>query len=206
MYQSNIYKKNDFTRKSSSGFGLIELLVSISVMLLVTSMVMSQQNAFNGTVLLRSQAYEVALQARDTQLRAVSAIGDGTGSFREVYGLHFSSELGDNGGYKVFKDADDDLYFDAGEEFGQQGALDPRFIISEIRAVEDNGSDSVLSNVSVVFERPNFDARFYSAGGVPVASDPDLIEIDIRLKNTSGGALGEVRTMEITKAGQIAVQ
>ncbi len=67
---------------ATRGFGLIELLVSISLMVLVLAIVLVQQTAFNGSVLLRSQAFEIALQIREVQLNAVSvaaATDAGTG-------------------------------------------------------------------------------------------------------------------------------
>ena len=56
-----------------NGFGLVELLVSISIMLLVTMVVLVNHESFNNGALLRSQAYEVALRLREVQLSAVGA-------------------------------------------------------------------------------------------------------------------------------------
>ncbi len=187
-------------RQAVAGFGLIELLVSISIMALVSSVIFIRQSSFNGAVLLRSQAYEIALQAREVQLYAVSAIGD-TGSFRDRYGLYFNTTSPNNTTYNVFRDSDDDEFYDVNEQFGIQGRLDRRF---EIRAVRTVGGAAITgTELVVLFERPNFDARFYDSTGELLS---DRVEIDIALIGESGTGPGVVRTLEITSTGQIAVQ
>lgn len=185
---------------AQAGFSLIELMVSIGIMVIVMAVIMVRQTSFNGAVLLRSEAYKVALNLRDVQLSAVSAVGN-SGDFRELYGAHFTASSPANEFYQIFKDADNDGFYDSGEEFGAQGVLDSRFIIREIRV------DGVLYNspqgLSVVFERPNFDAMFYGSGG-PVSATS--VQIDVARKAATGNGLGDLRTIEITSAGQIAVQ
>lgn len=194
---SSILRSKD-TPIAQRGFGLIELLVSISIMVIIASVVLVRQSSFNGAVLLRSQAYEIALQLRDAQLNAVSATGQG-GAFRSIIGVHFDTT--NPGTYRVFRDADDDSFYDAAEEFGQQGLMDPRFAIDEIRA---DGSVITSTDLSVVFERPNFDAEFFEGPGSDIAAA--TIEIDIRLVGSTGSGPGDVRTVEVTSAGQVAVQ
>lgn len=185
----NIYSKSKNTLKFSLGFSLVEMMVSISILVLVMTVILARQDAFDNAVLLRNQAYSIALEAREVQLYSVSVTGEGS-NFRSTFGLHFDTT--DGSVYKIFKDNDDDFYYDADEEFGQQGVLDPRFTIGAIRV--DGTPKSALS---VVFERPNFDAHFYDSGGV---LDNEKVEIDVRLVGTT-----EVRTIEITRTGQISV-
>jgi len=187
------------SKTRQSGFGLVELLVSISIITIVSGIVLSRHSAFNGAVLLRSQAYEIALTARELQLNAVSASGV-SGQFRTVLGIHFDTATTTDGLYRVFRDADNDGFYDTGEASGQQGKLDPRFEIKAIRAVGDTITGSA---VSIVFERPNFDARFFDSSGEISAS---RIEIDVARRDTTGSTPDVVRTLEITATGQIAVQ
>ncbi len=182
------------------GFGIIELLVSISIMVLVSSVILVRQNSFNSAVLLRSQSYEIALAAREVQLNAVS-VNDVTGDFRSLLGLHF--DLDENQKYRIFRDADNDGFFDGTEAFGKQGSLDDRFEIRAIRVNRNSGGTVSASEVSAVFERPNFDARFFSATG---EIDAASIEIDIGKRNVQSGGDDSIRTVEITSTGQIAVQ
>lgn len=166
-------------------------------MAIVSSIILVRQNSFNGGVLLRSQAYEIALAAREVQLRAVSAVGV-AGDFRTLQGLHF--DTGNNDTYRIFRDADNDGFFDTAESLGQQGVLDDRF---EIRAIRTLGDSYVGTGISIVFERPNFDARFFDSSGEINASS---VEIDIARRGVSGSTPDVVRTLEITSTGQIIVQ
>lgn len=188
---------NNF-RKISLGFGLIEMMVSISIMILVISVVMANHNAFNGAVLLRSQAYDVALQVREVQLGAIGTMGQ-TSGFRTPYGVSFTEG---QAFYLPFIDNDINInyLYDGGEEYGKRGNLDKRFVIDEIRLINPNSSPSSLS---VTFERPNFDAKFNTGTGVINASSA---EIDVRVVGSSGTGSGKIRTVEILRTGQISVK
>ncbi|MCA9358723.1 prepilin-type N-terminal cleavage/methylation domain-containing protein [Candidatus Kaiserbacteria bacterium] len=195
-----LHKVNNQKQKqiNQSGFGLVELMVSISIMVIVASIIMTKQSAFNGSVLLRSQAYEVAFDLREVQLSAVSAAGN-TGVFRSVLGVHF--DTANAGHYAIFKDADADGFYDSGEEYGIQGALDSRFEVRSLRAV---GAAITGNDVSVVFVRPNFDARFFDSSGTEI--NASSIEIDIARIGFTGTGPDVLRTVEVTSTGQIAVK
>jgi prepilin-type N-terminal cleavage/methylation domain-containing protein len=179
------------------GFGLIELMVSISIMAIVAAIILIQQSSFNSAILLRSQAYEVALQLRDIQLSAVSASSNGSGAFKSVLGAYFNSDNAHDGQYSIFRDTDSDGFYDAGEAFGIQGILDKRFEIKEIRTA----GGAIEPDISIVFTRPNFDARFFTDPGTE-AHVPS-VEIDIVRR---GDVSGLKRTVEVTSTGQIAVK
>lgn len=189
-------------RSSQAGFGMIELMVSITVMAIVSSVILMRHESFNSAALLRSQAYEVALKIREIQFSSVSTSGDGSGNFNSVHGVYFKTTGGANGKYTPFRDENGDKFLDAGEEDGPAGVLDERFEIKEIRAV---GMALDIDDLAVIFERPNFDAQFYEDSNTIVATTG--IEIDIARRNTDGDACGEnVRTVEVTKTGQISVK
>jgi len=188
---------------TEGGFTLVELMISISIMVIVASIILTRQTAFNGAVLLRSQAYEVALQVRAVQLNAVSAgaVAD-TNVFRSVQGVSFDAATSSNSQYRIFRDGSSGQvgFYDSGEAFGIQGLLDKRF---EIRAVRAVGDTITGTEVSVVFVRPNFDARFFDSTGELNASS---VEVDIARKGITGTGEGVLRTLEITSTGQITVQ
>ena len=178
---------------------MVELMVSIAIMAIVTSVVIARHSSFNSAILLRNQAYEVALSMREVQLNAVSAVGFND-DFRTVLGVHFSTSADDT--YRTFSDADNDHYHDTSEEFGLQNMIDRRFEIREIRSIT-NAVPTNRPDLSVVFERPNFDARFFIPAGEINAS---TVEIDISRRGELGATTADVRTIEITSTGQIAVQ
>jgi len=186
-------------RISQSGFGLVELLVSITIMVIIMGIVLIQNTSFNGAVLLRSQAFEIALQIREVQLTAVSVADSiGGGGFRSVYGVHFYTSSPLNQSFRIFRDDNRDLFHNTNEEYGLQGIIDNRFIISAIRV--DGANYTNAGGLSIMFERPNFDARFFSSPGNQLTAD--IVEIDIALKDNPT----TLRTIEVTSAGQIAIQ
>ncbi len=176
-----------YKHKTDRAFTLVELMVSISIMLLVMTVMLTRQSAFNGAVLLRNQAYEVAFTIRQAQLLAVS----GKDTSVRTYGVYFNTATPQE--YVMFADTTGNGYSD-GEQIGLTGSLDSRFQVS---AVANDGNNP--PRLSVMFERPNFDlvcAPGCSSGAT----------IDIRRKGTSGSGAGEVRVVEVTKAGQISVK
>src|SRR3989338_7402260 len=99
------------------------------------------------------------------------------------------------------------MFFDASEQVGARNNLDPRFEIDAIRLVDGSGAELSSENtLSVIFQRPNFDAMFYDGANSPAASNVSAVEIDVRTKGSTGDSVGAVRTVEITRTGQIIVQ
>jgi Tfp pilus assembly protein PilE len=185
----------------SLGFGLIELMVSISIVVLVTSIILAKHESYNSAILLRSQAYDVALKMREVQLLSVSASGQ-DGEYRNSMGLYFNTA---NSYYYVFTDNDEDNYYDSGEEVGQRINLDKRFELSSLTLVDGTASPQTAKELSVVFERPNFDAKFFTDEN-DEATGVSGVELGVRLKGTTGSGTGELRTLEVSRTGQIIVK
>jgi prepilin-type N-terminal cleavage/methylation domain-containing protein len=202
LWRSSVFsKKRPTSPHLAAGFSLVELMISITIMVIVIAIVFTSQGSFNGAVLLRGQAYETALQIREVQLNAVGAVGD-AGVFRSVYGVHFDSSGSENGQYKIFRDSNSNGFWESGEEYGQQSFLDSRFKIRKIRTV---GETPVGTALSIVFVRPNFDARFFDSIKEVEASS---VEIDIARRDIADTEIGpgDVRTVEVTATGQISVK
>lgn len=171
-------------------------------MALIMGVILTRQSSFNGAVLLRSQAYELALQLREIQLSAVSATSI-EGSYRTLLGATFTTASPQN--YSIAEYTLNGVGgINSTDTYGQQGLIDKRFEISEIRSVQ-GAAKPMLANVTVIFERPNFDARFYMGNGSPLPPPVTAIEIDIRRIGATGDPSGVFRTVEITKSGQITV-
>jgi type II secretory pathway pseudopilin PulG len=199
FYRSLVLFKKKLNRiPGNAGFSMVELLVSIGIIVLVLSVVVTNQRSFNSAVLLRGQAYEIALAMREVQLGAISSVSDGTGVFRSVQGVHFNKA--DNQKYRVFRDSSGNKFWNSGEDFGFSGLFDPRF---ELRRIEYGVSE--VDQLSIVFERPNFDAIFVTneAGNTLTEQSVDIV---IGLRGGETDVCGEdVRTIQITSAGQISV-
>jgi len=192
---------------ATAGFSMIELLVSIGIIVLVLTITLTRQSSFNSAVLLRSEAFDMALAIREVQLSAVSAVNidtsAGSGEFRSTLGVYVNTT--DRNEYRLFRDSasgsEDNDRYDPGEEFGVSGSIDPRFEIGTIEVV--GATDP--SQLSIVFQRPNYDAEFSNASG-PL-STATAARIQLRLKGSAAGNCGDQwRIIEITTAGQIAVE
>lgn len=199
---SLLFLHNTKTRVGLVGFTLVELLVSISILILVLITVVSGQRSFEESVLLRSQAYDIALSLREVQLSAISAQSDGSGGFRDVTGAHF--DTANSGVYHLFRDANgDNMYTQSTELLVSVSGLDDRFAIESIAALSAD-SASTISAVHVLFQRPNFDANFFDGAGNEISAS--AVEVVLRAVGTTGNQCGlDVRTVSISKSGQISV-
>jgi type II secretory pathway pseudopilin PulG len=190
---------------------LVELIVSIGIVVLVLSIVVVQQQSFNSAVILRSQAYEIALDIRQTQLAAISALNTdtgGTASFRTNLGIEFSDIAGGNANqqYTIFVDENDDGMRSLADTILTRGLIDTRFAV--LNFVQSDGtavSGSPNNNLAISFERPNYDAIFTldgttltpSSGGVKIRVGP--------IGAAASDPCPTVREIEITTTGQIGV-
>jgi prepilin-type N-terminal cleavage/methylation domain-containing protein len=187
------YQSKSFTRERR-GFGLVELMVSMSIMALVSAVIITRQSSFNGAVLLRNQAYEVAFALREAQLLAVSG---GDESVRR-YGVYFNTSAATQHQYILFRDSDEDGRYDSGEQIGLTGRLDTRFEIREAFVDTTTHGEMVI-----LFERPNFDAKYYNSTGIQQVDN--VAYIDVARTGLTGIEVGTVRRVEVSNTGQISV-
>lgn len=198
--------KSSQPTNTKKGFGLVELMVSITIMTLVASVILVKNRSFNSALLLRSQAYEIAFALRQAQLLAVSGTRE-TSSASDQYGILFDLQSATTDSkYTLFRDdsnAGSNLgrYDGADVQMGALGSLDSRFMIRDI--VGSDGVTSLITaankGISVTFVRPNFDALFKIQSGGGYISGPIYINISTRESPTP------IRQVEITNTGQVTV-
>jgi len=184
--------------KTTGGFSLIELIVTISLMTLITGIVMVKYSSFNNTVVLKSQAYEMALDIREAQVFGVSTQGN-AGTYREAFGIYI--DLNTPNQYLLFQDAvTSNFRYDSGEQVGELYTIDSRFVILSICTTVGAAAPNCLAtNTSVSFKRPDFDAKISTT---PSVTSPDRIDIQIAVANDTS----TVRTVTVFPSGQISVQ
>ena len=203
----------------SSGFTLVELLVTLTIVVLATGLVMVRYVSFNSSVLMNSLAYQIAFDLRETQSLAISIRGSDAG-FRQEYGMHFS--MLDLNKYLLFQDTnipnggsgDDDqtvrengfIIYDEGEEIGNPIIIDPRFTIMDICGKSDSISyqcysdnNNYLEFITIAFARPDFDAVIYGEG----MGRLDEAEIIIGTGEESSDI---ARSIVVSSNGQITVK
>lgn len=174
------------------GFSLPELVVTIAIISIVTSVVLFRYGSFNSSTLLKSQAYELALDIRQTQVYGLSVRAEGVSpDWREEYGIYITS--GSNQ-YTFFQDNDAAVpaVYDSSEALNTI-SLDPRFEISDICIDGTCGQ----SEVHITFRRPNFNALICDGSCSPGAGAGSA-EIIV---SPVGGS--ETRSVSISSTGQI---
>lgn len=191
------------------GFTLVELLISIAIIGIITSIVLVKYSSFDSTVLLKSLAYEIALSIREAQVKSVSVIGNGP-NFSYPYGLTFipNTKL-----YTAFRFEDSDPAVDPQyTTFPSTAASLPAVDILQVpieRAMEIRdvcitdtlGEDCNIDRLDVSFRRPEFKALFYADGYG--GSMSNIISGKIKVGATNGGT--NVFNIEVTSFGQILV-
>ena len=205
MRYKSFFSSSVAKQKSSYGFGLIELMVSISIMTLVSTVILVKNRSFNNALLLRNQAYEIAFSLRQAQLMAVSGTKEVTASNRNTFGVHFSvGTAPGNKQYRIFRD-DQGLvnWYNSNDVTigGTVGTIDNNYII-DITNSAGNGA-SIPNTLSITFTRPNFDAKFVTSALGATLTGP--VYLKVMPKNATGYNTVPYRLIEITRTGQITV-
>jgi len=202
-----LIRKKKNTHMSQSGFSLIELIVTIAIMVLVTSVVMVKHSSSNNVVLLKAQAFELALDFRAAQAYGVGVKRSDAAS-RHAYGISVDSTAHT---YSLFWDinadpGDEEGVMDSGEQIGDEYIIDSGFFIADMCIVSGSTrclstvSDSSMDVTSATFKRPDFDARIANADGS--VSNVDYLEITIASVSDSSFT----NTVRVYSSGQISVQ
>lgn len=193
-----------------TGFTLIELLICAAIITVITSIVLVRFNAFDGTVLLKSLAYEVAMSVREAQIYSLSVMNTGGGNFRYPYGLSFSPG---NTSYLFFRFADTSArpYNDIAETdpdvtevirtLTLNNAMETyRVCIKRTSIAEDCRTSGGILDIS--FRRPEFSAIF-NASWLATNQQASIEYARIELRSTRNST--NVWAVEVRLLGQISV-
>lgn len=176
----------------SQGFTIVELLVSITIVTLLSTVIIFQFSKFDSQLLLRNVAYEVAGAIREAQVYGVSVTGVG-GTFNTSYGVHFDAGAKT---YILFKDTGDRIYQPA-EALKTLEVGGKNNSISSLCLVTGGSTDCTLTSLDLVFKRPEPDAKYAANGAVTTASNAII-------KITSSA--GSQREVYVYTTGQISIR
>jgi prepilin-type N-terminal cleavage/methylation domain-containing protein len=202
----NLFSSNNkkSARACTRGFGLVELMVSISIMTLVSTVILVKNRSFNNALLLRNQAYEIAFTLRQAQLLAVSGTKESATSSNQ-YGVHFDIQTSSTDGkYRTFRDdinsGTNKGWYTVDDSTIGLSSLDSRYKIVDF--IDSDGDSLDTDFLSVTFVRPNFDALFKTAAGT---SFPGPVYIVISPRDSNYTVVPN-RLIEVTSTGQISIQ
>lgn len=201
------------------GFTIIELLVSVAIFVLMTSLIVAKFGNFNQSTLLTDTAYDIALVVRLAQTYGLSvrnATQGGT-NFKAPYGADFdASSGGDACGGATSNATALTLFADtspAGAPDGACGASDASVSSYAITrgatiynlcigtdATSCHQAGNTVSRLDVSFQRPNPEAVICASNGGTPTCGYAYAEATIQ------GADGSTRTVVIRQNGQISVQ
>ncbi|MCH7882948.1 prepilin-type N-terminal cleavage/methylation domain-containing protein [Patescibacteria group bacterium] len=171
----------------NKGFTLFELIITIGVTVIISSLVLTNFPRFSRTLGLSRTAQAIALSFREAEGAALGVREFGSGIF-PGYGLHF--DLNEPKSYILFADINDDRVYDPALE-----KVDT-FIITGSPSIVDLCADVCgYSSLDIVFVRPAPDV-IIRIGGIDFSSAKIIIELPT----------GERKHVVIRSTGQLSIE
>lgn len=209
---------NKSTNKvSNRGFTLVELLISVAIFVVMTTLLIAKYGNFNQSVLLTDLAYDVALVVRTAQtygLSVANVTGGPNAQFQYPYGVDFSTVtqgVGDadssNPSSKrviLFADVDSNGIYKSVSNGGLDLAQNTYNITRSATVttlcvgMDSNTCNTSVSQLDVSFKRP--DPTAIICGNLSCPSTPWQYA-----KVTITGTDSSTRSLEMYRNGQVSV-
>ncbi len=194
-------------RAALRAFTLIEMLVVMGIMVLISGLILMNNNKFGGVVLLQNLAYDIALSIRQAQVYGI-AVQRFNSSFEAGYGMHFQVDADDGGqsAYVLFADAlsPENGYYDCPEpgttncELVQSTSIANGYRVSQLCVTPPGGSARCdITSLDITFKRPEPDAYIRST---QVSGLNESGEIHVE------SSRGDTKVISVQANGQISVQ
>ena len=199
--------------RRQAGFTLVELLITITIFVILTGVVLFNQNGFNNTILLKNLAYDIALTIKQAQTYGVNVReSQKANEFSSSYGIYFN--IGTDGNKKsiiLFSDTSGDKKYSGGmgcnvnlesdAECVQKYSLKNNSYISKLcvgTSDADCNEHSDINDLTIYFKRPDPDAEFLVGG---VYSDSSYAKITVSSATNSASS-----SIIVTSPGQIYIK
>lgn len=190
------------------GYTLIELLVTVAIFTMMTTIVVSNYSVYRSNTMLTNLAYSVALGVRQAQVFGLSFKKDTTSS--SSYGMHFSSLAGSNMNFVLFEDTagNDKIYTAGSDSIVTNYTVNQGYSVSSICGYASSGATcTLLQAVDIVFTRPDPDASitgFTSSRAFCGSTTCQYSYVEVTVSTPLLSSLK--RTIQVWSSGQISVQ
>lgn len=200
-YLLNLLKKRFNFAKAKNGFTLIELIISVGIMVMVTTVILANYATFNKRIKLEGASQEIVSIVREAQSYGVgNKLDFSSGSV--AYGVNF--DINSPGRVIVFSDNDDGGSYTVGEEvetFNIQSSDRIKQICINQKTIFPppcSGAGSV-NVIDVIYKRSNIYADIKSVPAQPFISDAEI------MFRSAGETANGVKVI-IWKSGQVSVE
>ncbi len=194
-------------KRHSRGFTLVEMMVSITVFIIFTSIILSDYRGFGRNQKFLNFVYDVALNMRQVQTSGLAVLENqvGTRDFTAGYGIHISMAIPSS--YVLFTDLGDinrNLEYDAETEYVRRVSFEPGYELDKICAIVNSVETTCLTtsgSLDIVFVRPNPDATIIYNGVITTF----YTSAEITLSHKTSTEVPD-RKIIINSTGQISIQ
>ncbi len=181
----------------------MELLISVAIIALVTTLVLVRHSSFESTVLLKSAAYDIAIALREAQVKSLSQVrSEGSQeSFTYSYGLSF---VPGNNVYPsfIFKHEEQYPYHDCTiSKDINDFTLDRSMQVYDVCIYIGSVENCTVDRLDISFRRPEYKALFFAEGTTDYSTT--ITSAKIKVNSTRGS--GEIFVIDVTNLGQISV-
>ncbi len=187
-------KQNNITK----GFTLIELIVSIAIFAIMTSLLLSKYGNFNQGILLTNLAYDVALTIRNAQSYGLNVKSSDRASnlFDYPYGVHFDAN---NEVFTFFADVNSNGdYNNPGDTIVSDTRIKRGSQIGNL-CLGTSVNCTPVSKLNIIFKRPDPNALFNAKTAANADVTGNYAEITLKAND------GSIKVVVVRSTGQIAV-
>ncbi len=189
------------------------MLAVIGIIVIISGVVLANNNRFGGVVQLQNLAYDIALSIRQAQVYGISVQRFTTSStFAAAYGMHFAMSSPNT--YVLFGDVNAPIngIYDPGgatPELVQSTTIQSGYTIVGLYATPPAGAEVSVASLDLTYRRPDPDAY--------ISRNGDVLTFDAKGKYVSGtineqarilvqSPRGDQKSIIVSSNGQISVQ
>jgi prepilin-type N-terminal cleavage/methylation domain-containing protein len=181
---------------NNKGFTVVELIVTISILVIVTTLIFANYPKFRENISLKKTAQETALAVRQAQTYGlgVREFQPGTGIF-PGYGVHFNITSSDS--FILFADLDEDNVYDGVSENVESFKIQTGEKLSGLCANVKTSPPGTcgFNTIDIIFFRPKPLVTIKADGS-------DFFDAEIKIISPRG----QIKTIVILSSGQISVE